>query len=56
MNAHKQGWFTEIGAPNGANVAQSVLVKEVLHEEKSQYQHITVFKRFVEYTIAPIYI
>lgn len=45
MNAHKQGWFTEIGAPKGDCVALSISVKKTLHEEQSKYQHITVFER-----------
>ena len=44
MNAHKGGWFTEIGAPKGANVALSILSKRTLHEETSKYQDIIVFE------------
>lgn len=44
MDVHKKGWFTEIGAPNGENVALSIKVKETLHEEKSKYQHIMIFQ------------
>jgi spermidine synthase len=45
MNAHKSGWFTEIGAPKGSNVALSILTKKTLHEEQSEFQHIIVFER-----------
>lgn len=45
MDAHKTGWFTEIGAPKGANVALSILTKKTLHEEKSKYQDIAIFER-----------
>ena len=45
MNAHKIGWFTEIGAPKGSDVALSILSKKTLHEEQSKYQHIVVFER-----------
>ena len=48
MNAHKAGWFTEIGAPKGANVALSILSKKTLHEEQSEFQHIIVFERWVQ--------
>jgi hypothetical protein len=47
MNAHKDGWFTEIGAPKGSNVALSILSRKTLHEEQSEYQHIIVFERLV---------
>jgi spermidine synthase len=47
MNAHKTGWFTEIGAPKGSNVALSILSSKTLHEEQSEYQHIIVFERLV---------
>lgn len=46
MNAHTDGWFTEIGAPKGANVALSVKSEQILHEEQSEFQHIIVFERW----------
>lgn len=45
MDAHKTGWFTEIGAPKGASVALSIRCERMLHEEQSKYQHIVVFER-----------
>jgi len=45
MDAHKKGWFTEIGAPKGASVALSILSRETLHREKSKYQDIVIFDR-----------
>lgn len=45
MNAHKEGWFTEIGAPKGSSVALSILSKKTLHEEQSDFQNIIVFER-----------
>lgn len=44
MDAHKKGWFTEIGAPNGKNVALSIKVKKLLHQEQSKYQSICIFE------------
>lgn len=44
MNAHKEGWFTEIGAPKGESVALSIKSKKILHEEQSKYQHVVVFE------------
>lgn len=43
MYAHQKGWFTEIGAPNGKNVALSLKVKEAIHSEQSKYQKIDIF-------------
>lgn len=45
MNAHKIGWFTEVGAPKGNDVALSILAKKTLHEERSKYQDIIIFER-----------
>lgn len=45
MDAHKIGWFTEIGASKGENVALSILSKEILYEGLSEFQHLMVFER-----------
>ncbi|XP_077557203.1 spermidine Synthase isoform X1 [Haemaphysalis longicornis] len=43
MNVLKEGWFTEIVNTNN-NPVLSVDVEEVLHQERSNYQDILVFK------------
>ncbi|KAG9508804.1 Multidrug resistance-associated protein 4, partial [Fragariocoptes setiger] len=44
MSSDVEGWFTEIGAPKGADVALSIMSKKTLHHERSQYQDILVFE------------
>ncbi|CAN7985219.1 unnamed protein product [Ixodes pacificus] len=43
MNVMKEGWFTEICNSSG-NPVLSVDVEEVLHQERSNFQEILVFK------------
>lgn len=46
MDAFKKGWFTETGTLT-SDQALSIEVDEILHQEKSKYQDILVFRRQV---------
>jgi len=43
MDSFKKGWFTE-SSPLWPGQSMSLEVEEVLHEEKSDYQHIVILK------------
>ena len=45
MNSFKDGWFTETGVLNGHEVAISLKVDRVVHEETSKFQQLLVFDR-----------
>lgn len=47
MDSFRQGWFTEIGVLNGNSVTKSIKAEKVLHRERSKYQDILVFDRWV---------
>ena len=46
MDKHIKGWFTEMN-DMWPGQAMAMQVEEILHHEKSQYQDILVFKRYV---------
>ena len=46
MDKNMKGWFTEMN-DLWAGQAMSLEVDEILHHEKSRYQDILVFNRFV---------
>ena len=47
MDKIKDGWFSEL-SELWPGQAMSLEVQEVLFNEKSKYQNVLVFKRFVE--------
>ena len=47
MDALKSGWFSELNS-SWPGESFSLEVQQVLHQEKSNYQNILVFKRFAE--------
>lgn len=50
MNAHKEGWFSEI-SDLWPGVALSLKVEKVLYEKKSDYQDVLVVETYVQYYI-----
>ena len=46
MDKHIKGWFTEM-SDMWPGQAMAMQVDEILHHEKSQYQDILVFKRYM---------
>jgi len=46
MNAFKNGWFSEV-SPMWPGQCQSLEIEEMLHQEKSKFQDIAVFKSLV---------
>lgn len=47
MDKIKDGWFSEL-SELWPGQSMSLAVEEVLFKEKSKYQNVLVFKRFVE--------
>lgn len=46
MNNFKSGWFSEVSEAYLPGQAMSLEVEEVLHQEKTQFQDILIFKRY----------
>lgn len=47
MNALKQNWFSEVDEELWPDCCFSLKCDEVLYDQKSKYQHVQVFKKYI---------
>jgi spermidine synthase len=47
MNSLKQNWFSEIDEDLWPDCCFSLKCDELLYDQKSKYQHVQVFKKYL---------
>ena len=51
MDEFKKGWFSEVSEWACPGQTMSLEVEKVLHKEKSQFQEILIFKRYIYHVL-----